>query len=149
MQSSDGSDIMNQLAIFKILAVFCTVGGLGSAASDPCKLPAENISLSILDGVKYYLQENKETNTRIYLGLCHTLDVESISKFCDKSAFACVTKINQGKPLLSWVNTVSDWFITRWSGGGIDQKCRDQHWRGTEGHHQHSGSQVHRRSDLR
>ena len=55
--------------------------------------------MSILDRVKYYLQEHKETNTRIYLGLCHTLDVENIPTFCDKNAFACVTKINQGKSL--------------------------------------------------
>ena len=61
------------------------------------ELPAENISLSILDKTKYYLQENKETNTRIYLGLCHTLDVEDITKFCDRNAFVCVTKINQSK----------------------------------------------------
>ena len=103
---------MNQLATLQILAaVLSTVAG---AASDHCKLPAENISLSILDEAKYYLQENKETNTRIYLGLCHRLNVDHISKFCDKDAFACVTKINQGKPLIL-ANTVSDWFIARWS----------------------------------
>ena len=92
---------MKQLARLQLFAViitvFCTAGS--SAVSDPCKLPAENISLSILDRVKYYLQEHKETNTRIYLGLCHTLDVENIPTFCDKNAFACVTKINQGKSL--------------------------------------------------
>ena len=87
---------MNQLATLQILAVLSAVSG---AESDHCKLPAENISLSILDEAKYYLQENKETNTRIYLGLCHTLDVDHISKFCDKNAFSCVTKINQGKSL--------------------------------------------------
>ena len=88
---------MNKLATLQVLSVllFTFSGAVGS--SDPCKLPAENISLSILDQAKYYLQENKETNTRIYLGLCHTLDVEHISKFCDKNAFACVTKINEGK----------------------------------------------------
>ena len=102
---------MNQLATTLLLAVLSTVAG---AASDHCKLPAENISLSILDEAKYYLQENKETNTRIYLGLCHRLNVDHISKFCDKDAFACVTKINQGKPLIL-TNTVSDWFIARWS----------------------------------
>ena len=78
------------------LSVLLLTRSVGS--SDPCQLPEEEISLSILDQTKYYLTENKETNTRIYLGLCHALDidVENISKFCDKNAFACVTKINKG-----------------------------------------------------
>ena len=88
---------MNKLATLQVFSVLLYPLS-GAASSDPCKLPAENISLSILDQAKYYLQENKETNTRIYLGLCHTLDVEHISKFCDKNAFACVTKINEGEP---------------------------------------------------
>ena len=87
---------MNKLATLQVFSVLLYPLS-GAASSDPCKLPAENISLSILDQAKYYLQENKETNTRIYLGLCHTLDVEHISKFCDKNAFACVTKINEGE----------------------------------------------------
>ena len=87
---------MNKLATLQVFSVLLYPLS-GAASSDPCKLPAENISLSILDQAKYYLQENKETNTRIYLGLCHTLDVEHISKFCDKNAFACVTRINEGE----------------------------------------------------
>ena len=88
---------MKKVAKLQLLAVLFTVSSAASdqLESDYCKLPAENISLSILDKTNYYLQENN--NTRIYLGLCHTLDVENIPKFCDRSAFACVTKINQGK----------------------------------------------------
>ena len=71
--------------------------------SDPCKLPAEEISLSILDHTKYYSTENKQSNTRIYLGLCHVLDgklEENISNVCDKNAFACVTKFDKGETLV-------------------------------------------------
>ena len=141
---------MNKIAKLQLLAVLFTVSSAASdqLQSDYCKLPAENISLSILDKTKYYLQENKETNTRIYLGLCHALDVEDLSKFCDRNAFACVTKINPGKHLILKPIQTFDSFLTSRIGGGADQKRREQHWSRTDGHQQHCGSQVHRGAEL-
>ena len=114
--------------------LLCILGCQGRA--DPCKLPAEKISLSILDQTKFYSTENRETSTRIYLGLCHVLDKldENISKICDKNAFACVTKFDKGKTLTLGVLSLNLLLIFRRERGGVHQERRHQHRGGTEGH---------------
>ena len=128
--------------------LLCTLGCEGRA--DPCKLPAEKISLSILDQTKFYSTENRETSTRIYLGLCHVLDKldENISKICDKNAFACVTKFDKGKALTLGVLSLILSFISRRERGGVHQERRHRHRGGTEGDQQQCRAEVLRWGEL-
>jgi len=62
-----------------------------------CKLPSQNISLTSLDTTDYFLTENRDDKTRIYVALCHPLRnlPSSAAKFCDNSAYSCITKIDE------------------------------------------------------
>eukprot|EP00090_Calanus_glacialis_P000779 TRINITY_DN10546_c0_g1_i1.p1 TRINITY_DN10546_c0_g1~~TRINITY_DN10546_c0_g1_i1.p1 ORF type:complete len:1331 (-),score=238.63 TRINITY_DN10546_c0_g1_i1:831-4823(-) len=61
-----------------------------------CQLAKQNISLSSLDSTDYFLTENRDDKTRIYLGLCHPLKnlPSPAADFCDSSAYSCITKID-------------------------------------------------------
>jgi len=61
-----------------------------------CLLAEQNISLSSLDSTDYFLTENRDDKTRIYLGLCHPLRnlPSPAAQFCDSSAYSCITKID-------------------------------------------------------
>ena len=62
-----------------------------------CQLQSQNISLVSKDEIPFYMAEQTSSKTRIYVSPCHTLgDSLPVRDLCDKDAYACITKINEG-----------------------------------------------------
>lgn len=79
-----------------------------------CVLPSKNMSLAPLGENDFYVAENRDDRTVIYLSLCHPLRLGlcicgcklskcdhvrnlplSVVDLCDPGAFACITKVNE------------------------------------------------------
>ena len=88
--------------VLPLILILATTGHVHSDSVPPseliakCQLPEQNISLSSLDSTDYFLTDNRDDQTRIYLSLCHPLRKlpDPAVDFCDPTAYSCITKIN-------------------------------------------------------
>ena len=128
-QISHESITMKSLGLVTCACVM--VAGMGMVMTQTpeelCTLASHNISMMSKDRIPYFMKPN--VDTRLYVSLCHPLgDLSSsgVIDLCDKTAFACITKM-RGECALYRSSVCEIYLINqsfRWKGGRICQKCR-------------------------